>query len=447
MLPKVLIFILVIGTLLFVGSFFLNNQKAGQFQKEVPSREIFFEKISGSKFHSPDATWWGYNQIKIARFNNIVFTYVVENKDDSNKTASPLIIYKKQGEKPWERGASFITSRPGNILIDSKGGLHVFVFEPFDVSKNDSWGKLKHYSFINAKDGDITNYLEETVIDNYGTNETANIRIGAAIGPDDIMGIGFGLTTFNPLYKGHSEHLYFKKPSDTKWAHLIAGENLGHDFYYPFVWIEKDQFHLLPVQDDYNGPGNAKIPYPNIYQKIMYLNYSQGKWENELVADLSNHQLAKNRPRLLEQEDLLVDKNGEVHIIYKEFLNPNTTFTATTHWHLSGKRGSWKSEKINLENIEANWVRLTEVDGSLYYIITTFDQLLISPAENLKISEIDLPDDAKGMYPYLSSKKGGSTESEFIDLLLLGADQKLYQQGSQTNYYVRIPKTRFKSKT
>lgn len=128
----------------------------------------------------------------------------------------------------------------------------------------------------------------------------------------------------------------------------------------------------------------------------------------------------------------------------KEFLDPDKSFTATAHWHLSGKQGAWKSEKINLGKIGVNWIRLTEVDGNLYYIITTFREVFISPVEHMRLTKIDLPNDARGMYPYLSTSKGGSTESEYVDLLLLGADQKLYQEGSQKNYYVRIPKAKFK---
>lgn len=439
----VIVLVLFLGFLGFVfisGHFKTNNpQKNGQFSEEKNNGiEVFYEEILGSKFHDPDATWWGYNQTKIVRFGNIVFTYVIENTDDSNKTASLFVIYKKEGDKSWEKGASFTTSRPGNILIDSQGVLHAFVFEPFNVAKNDSWGKLKHYSFPNSRIGNITNYEEEIVIDNDGTNETVNIRVGAAIGQDDTMALGFGLTTYNPQYSGHSEHLYFKKPADAQWKHLIAGENLGHDWYYPFVWVDKDEFYLLPVQDDFTGQGN-----PNIYQKIMYFAYQNGQWEKEIITDLTSHTLAKSRPRLLEQEELFVDKNGNVHIIYKEFLDPDKSFTATAHWHLSGKQGAWKSEKINLGKMAVNWIRLTEVDGNLYYILTTFREVFISPVEHMKLTKIDLPDDARGMYPYLSTSKGGSTDSEYVDLLLLGADQKLYQQGKNVNYYLRIPKEEF----
>ena len=428
-----------------IASIFLFNN----FSNKEP--EVFYEKIKGSKFHSPDATWWGYNQSKIVRYKDQVFTYYIDNDDDSNKTSSKLVVMKKDGDGSWEEGAKFPTSRPGNLLIDSKGVLHAFVFEPFDVAANDSWGKIIHYWFPNSSNGDITNFKQEVVVDNDGKSETANIRVGAAIGVDDTMAISFGLTKFNPLYKEQSEHIYYKKPSEEKWNHTFT-DGLPHDYFYPFTLVSKDSFYLLPVQDDYNGPGNSQTPYPNIYQKILFMEVKRslpaeagkdGAWKNDLIADLSNHPLAKTRPRLLEQEDLYEDADGNIHILYKEFLDERNDYAATVHWHVSGKLGNFKAEKINLEKTGVNWVRLVEVDGKLYYLVITFGEVFISPVENIKLTKIDVPD-IKNNYPYVSTLKGGSSESDFVDILLLEADQKYFQEGSQINYYVKITKEKFR---
>lgn len=451
MLPKIIIVIIIL-VLGFFGAGFASRQfginepqKNGQFQQERSNEiEVFYEEIPGSKFHGPDATWWGYNQTKIARFGNKVFTYVIENTDDSNKTASSFTVYKKEGDKSWQKGASFSTSRPGNILVDSQGVLHAFVFEPFDVVKNDSWGKILHYWFPDAPKGDIKNYKQEIVVDNDGKSETANIRVGAAIGADDTMAISFGLTKFNPAYKEQSEHVYYKKPDEERWNHTYT-DGLVHDYFYPFTLVSGNTFYLLPVQDDYNGPGTPGMPYPNIYQKILFIQVKKGEWKSELIADLSNHPMAKKRPRLLEQEDLYQDKNGIIHILYKEFLDEKNDYAATVHWHVSGKLGNWKSEQIKLEKSGVNWVRLVEVDEELYYLISTFGEVFISPVESIKLTKIKVSEDAKNNYPYVSTSKGGSTKSDFVDVLLLGADQKLFQEGKITNYYVRIPKETFTS--
>lgn len=434
------IFLLVI--FIIAGVFIFNRSS------EEP--KVFYEKIKGSKFHSPDATWWGYNQSKIVRYKNIVFTYYIDNDDDKNTTSSKFVVMKKDGEGAWEEGTAFPTSRPGNLLIDSKGVLHAFIFEPFDVVKNDSIGRILHYYFPNSASGDIKNYKQEIVVDNDGKSETANIRVGAAIGADDTMAISFGLTKFNPAYKEQSEHIYYKKPNEEKWNHTFT-DGLIHDYYYPFTLVSGNSFMLLPVQDDYNGPGTASVPYPNIYQKILFMEVKDGIWKNEMIADLSSHPLAKTRPRLLEQEDLFKDRDGNIHIIYKEFLDETNQYAATIHWHVSGKGGNWNKEQINLEKPGVNWIRFVEVDGNLYYLITTFGEVFISPIKNiskawpsgLKLTKIDIPEDAKNNYPYISTPKGGSTKSDYVDVLLLGADQKLFQKGEITNYYVRIPKKQF----
>ena len=72
---KSILFIIAIPLVLFLSylsytkSSFLPNLPI--FEKE----QMLTEKIPGSKFHSPDATWWGYNQSKIVRFRDKVFSY------------------------------------------------------------------------------------------------------------------------------------------------------------------------------------------------------------------------------------------------------------------------------------------------------------------------------------------------------------------------------------
>ena len=434
--PVIILLILAISLAFFFGVYFPKSSPSIPALSPTQKKELLAEKIKGSRFHSPDATWWGYNQSKIVRFKNKVFTYYIDNDDDSNKTTSKFVILKKDGDNGWEQGAMFPTSRPGNLLIDSKGVLHAFVFEPF-VETNDSIGKIMHYYFPNSASGDVKNYKQEMVVDNDGKTETANIRVGTAIGADDTMAISFGLTKFNPAYKEQSEHIYYKKPDEEKWNHTFT-DGLAHDYFYPFTLVSGNTFYLLPIQDDFTGQNN-----PNIYQKIMFMQYSNGIWKNEVIVDLSTHPLAKSKPRLLEQEDLYEDKNGNIHIIYKEFLDEKNQYTPTAHWHVSGKPGNWKSAQINLEKPGVNWVRLVEVDGELYYLITTFGEVFISPIENVKLTKIDIPEDAKNNYPYVATSKGGSTQSDFVDLLLLGADRKLFEEGQITNYYVRIPKEQF----
>ena len=83
------------------------SKSATKVEKSVATASFTYslEKIPGSLNHSPDSTWWGYNQSKIARYGDTVFTYVVQNDNDPG-TKTPMTLYKKVGEGPWEKGAS-----------------------------------------------------------------------------------------------------------------------------------------------------------------------------------------------------------------------------------------------------------------------------------------------------------------------------------------------------
>jgi len=393
---------------------------------------ILIEAIPKSSYHSPDGTWWGYNQSKLARYGERVFMYIIDNQDDNRSTVSQMVIYQKDGDGPWRKGAGFPTSRPGNILIDSKGVLHAFVFEPLDIEKNDSFGKLMHYWFPDASSDNITDYKSETAIANDGSYEHVNIRVGAAIAPDDTLAVGFGLTENNPPGAGHSEHLYIKNPGDREWIHMVAGTNLGHDFYYPFIVATDDGFYMLTVQDDYYEPDPSRY---NIYQKILYLEYRGGQWQQDTIADLTGHPLAQDRLRLLEQSELWVDDTDQTHITYKEFTHPRDDWRANRLVHLQGGIGAWTETVIEEEGID--WVRLFEANGRLYYLLAGYNQLVIQAVEGIDELIVDLPRDARGFYPYIGTRKTGQVSNNYLDVIVHASDPNHYE--SAASYYVRVP--------
>ena len=56
--------------------------------------------------------------------------------------------------------------------------------------------------------------------------------------------------------------------------------------------------------------------------------------------------------------------------------------------------------------------------------------------------KLPIPKDAQGTYPYIATTRSGTREKEeYLDILLLAADKKSYQEKRQKNYYVRIPKS------
>lgn len=425
----ILLTLVVLAVVAFAGWRVWNNPEANQQPNQQSG--VLIEKIPKSSYHSPDGTWWGYNQAKVARYGDRVFMYVVDNQDSSNKTSSRMVIYQKQGDGPWQAGAGFTTSRPGNILVDSKGVLHAFVFEPLNVEINDSIGKLIHYYFPKAGHGDIKNYEKEVVIGNKDGSETVNIRVGAAIAPDDTLSIGFGLTEFNPKYEGHSEHLYYKKSGSQTWEHLIAGQNLGHDFYYPFVFATNESFYLMPVQDDYYPADPSRY---NVYQKILFFKYYGGNWDRRIVVDLSGHPLAKDRLRLLEQSDLWVDSSGQPHMIYKQFTHPKDSWRADRLVYVTDKDGDWSEETIGQGDI--NWARLFDYKGRLFVLLAKNNEIIVKPAGGGSELKVELPSGNQGYYPYVASSKTGQPVQDYLDVVLHASDSNSYDKSS--SYYLRL---------
>jgi hypothetical protein len=183
---------------------------------------------------------------KIARFGDTVYMHVVEN-DDNPATESWFVINRKRGDGDWEAGPRFPTSRPGNLVVDSTGALHAFVFDPLDVVENDSYGMLEHYAFPqrgggrprydDPRDGGPQRRYRRR--DGEHTLRRVHRRRRHARS-------AFGLTEGNG-YNRHTQHLYSKRAGDEAWAHLIAGERLGRDFYYSFPVVAANGLGILAI--------------------------------------------------------------------------------------------------------------------------------------------------------------------------------------------------------
>jgi len=392
------------------------------------------EKIPGSLNHSPDGTWWGYNQSKIARYGDTVFTYVVHNDNDS-ATESLMTLYKKVGEGPWEQGASMPCSVPGNILIDSKGGLHALVFDPKDILANDSLGSLEYYYFPQASNGNIDTFIHTTVVPDPGDNgsETVNIRIGASIGRDDTIVLAFGLDS------NTSEHLYYKKASDLEWNHLIAGENLGHDFYYPYPLVTDSVYAILAIQDDYvEIDGQANNPY----HIAAYFQGNERGWSHEYLLDntQSSQALTHSQWQTVDISDLYLDAAGDIHVVLQDRVAEKWL-----HYRKAYADSDWTITAIDTGSMNGlNWIRLIEIESNLYYIMFSWREAGLMDSSAKKMVKLDLESlvgkrQAEGIYPYVTSPRTGTNEtSKFVDILLLNGSSDAYPNGS--NYYLKISK-------
>lgn len=165
---------------------------------------------------------------------------------------------------------------------------------------------------------------------------------GAAMSPGDTLALAFGLN----VGANHIEQFYYKQPHQSTWTNLTAGENLGHDFYYPYVVVEDSNYWLLPIQDDYNPATGG-----NFYQIIPIFSYDGTDWTQEIIIDLTSHALASERERLLSQCDLFQDSNGTIHVYYNELLDESVAYHSSAIKHVHNGNGTWESTGSGLSNM------------------------------------------------------------------------------------------------
>ena len=400
------------------------------------SIQIHHEAIPGSKHHGPNGTWWGYNQSKIVRKGSNVFMYVIENENldiNPNPNASnpsKIVLYGKFGDGAWTKGASLNTSRPGNILIDSQGAVHLIVFEPTYTSpdENGSYGRLVHYEFTGAQQGDLNTYNRTIIVDNDGfkDGENVNIRIGASISSDDNIAISYG------LFK--SVRLWHKKRGESQWIMDYCGSSLETDYYYPFVVSSTNGYFVFAVQDEWTGPSS-----PVQYQMNRYFEKrGAAQWTSSIIADYRAHSLATTRSQLVENTDLMEDNSGRVHLIYQTRLDPIDQWKNTFYQEIINS-GTKTSNTTAGPGSNGSWMRLAEAGGEIYYLCSAWDKLYIRKGANGKYIKLDVPS-VDGMYIYTSASRGGTSRNEtYLDILMLCGNSTSYPNAK--NYYVRILKS------
>lgn len=388
---------------------------------------VRIEEIANSERHF-SGTWWGYNMSKIVRRGDVVYRYNIENDVPAGEPYA-MTLYAKEGDRDWRRGASFTTSRPGNLLIDGEGKLHALVFEAADMATNDSIGRLVHYE--STEPGGIDAFKRDVVVPNDGSQETVNIRVGAAISTSGRLVTGWGIR--RPAPDKQSIEFYEKPPDATGWTHLSGPTNLGHDFYYPFIVAPAWGIASLHVQDDLVQPENT-----NIYYRADYFERRDGTWRQQTLVDRRNHPLAEQRNQIVEQSDLYLDGDGHLHAVVKERLDPDNPgdFSAIRHFVHDGDE-LVEQGLLGVEQGRCNWVRLFEYDGALHFACVTWRRLFVRRVGGQTV-EIELPRDATGTYLYVPTPRAGSERNpQYLDLMLVSGNSEAYPGGPA--YYVQVP--------
>jgi hypothetical protein len=235
-----------------------------------------------------------------------------------------------------------------------------------------------------------------------------------------------------------SEHLYYKKASDLEWSHFVAGENLGHDFYYPYPLVTDSGYAILAIQDDYvEIDGQSHNPY----HIAAYFQGDEDGWSHEFLLDntQSSQALTHSQWQTVDISDLYLDTDNSIHVVLQDQVAEKWL-----HYRKAYGDSDWTITTIDTGSWEGiNWMRLIEIEDTLYYFMNSWNQVRLMNSNTKKMVKLDLESLAgsqvEGIYPYIASPRTGtSAASKFVDILLLNGDAEAYPNGP--NYYLKIAK-------
>jgi hypothetical protein len=226
--------------------------------------------------------------------------------------------------------------------------------------------------------------------------------------------------------------VYIKNAKTGLWTEKRLGENLGHDNYYPYMIINGvEDIRALPVQDDYR-PELTQFDYPCFYQYVRYFENNSHK----KVVDYSNLEVAKERPQLMEQLDMHLDGNGDIHIITRAWLDDFPDRYKSTYDYLTGSLDNLKRVDTEFLHKRFNWLRFFEYKGKMYMAGSTHEKAAIIDIENRKTWWLDIkPEDIRGSYIFTNSKRSGSDTDKYLDIYFVPANKGSYNHDA---LYIRI---------
>jgi hypothetical protein len=199
------------------------------------------------------------------------------------------------------------------------------------------------------------------------------MRFGMAIDDKDNIVVGFGIPVYENNLNNNIFKVYIKNAKTGLWTEKRLGENLGHDNYYPYMIINGvEDIRALPVQDDYR-PELTQFDYPCFYQYVRYFENNSHK----KVVDYSNLEVAKERPQLMEQLDMHLDGNGDIHIITRAWLDDFPDRYKSTYDYLTGSLDNLKRVDTEFLHKRFNWLRFFEYKGKMYMAGSTHEKLLL----------------------------------------------------------------------
>lgn len=383
------------------------------------------------------ASCWGFNQSNIVRAGAEV--YALSWRDDLS-----LVVFRRAAPGCWEHSPPTPpVPQNGNLLVDSRGRLHLI------------GGANASFQVSFAPAGQVQEFrLRERA--------TADSRFGAAINGEDQLLVTGGLSRLG----------WYLLDAGQDCQPVAAGELLHEaDRGYHFAALQGRAAHTF-CSDDYFLPGEE---YPN--QTVTYRDAATGQmktvetphgiypvlrsyyyhcpdllqtpqdWRMQVVSDVSDT-FAEGKRGTTEQQDLLLDAEGRVHLLYFENRQPSGTVWAATGqdqaasrlYHAVGEPGG-SFTHFCLGNYNSGRLYQTP-DGRMHYLLTRGRR---GDAESLwyavgsedwaSLSEpVQLEVPTRFWHFFTNTTRAGGTCAPFIDCYWTGA----YQKNSNEVWYGRL---------
>lgn len=380
-----------------------------------PLFQVYYEQIPSSN------SAWGRSQSRIVRDGNTVYTTFMDNRHHQDTIWDKAIVQKKSGDLSWQSGAEFVTSSTVNMLIDSDGILHLFVFVPkFDEVNTSHIGGLKHCWTTTV--GDIEHFNEEWIVDvndvDYD-NQLVNKRLIAAIDGKDRMVVAWGrqLSEKNQI-------CVYSKEKGKEWTYTPVATDLQYFMVHPLV-IAAYTGEIYMIAEQFQPT-----------HSLMFFEYDGTQWKPpKMIIDLNNDPEASTEEgsrSLVENEDMLLDRSGTLHHLYRE---------KYVYYHSIRQGDSWSKQIIDFGDVDISYIKIIEVNGEFFYLVASNGKLYVKNANGGSIHETDMPEGMRQPFLYLSvPRTGTSLYEKYMDVFF--PEHEISSDYPTLNgYYLRFEKT------
>ncbi len=285
---------------------------------------------------------WGFNQSNIVRHGDDV--YAMCWRDDLH-----LVVFRRVGAGRWEASPPLAKCpQNGVLLVDRKGRAHVI------------GGDRASYHAIFEPPGQVKTFKVQQLA-------RADTRFGASIAPNGDILVAGGLPGM-AWYVLSARDGY--KP--------VATGRVPHKTWraYYFVAFDGSTAHTFCYDDYYiKGIGYQTLKTYHYTNTNVLANTKPDAWKMTVISDVADTVWGKTRG-CTENEDLMVDRKGQVHLLFMRNPTPSTTRWASQGQdrakdelvHVVGRPGG-PFKRYLLGNFSRGRLHQTP-DGRIHYLMT-----------------------------------------------------------------------------